>query len=539
VRLNEQLDSICQCDEELKNIGIWKHAAAYVPYLPLRECQIKNYPIMFPNPNINDGEMYIMSSCVHNDIVGLRNRYLRDNPNCFAANTTVINKIVDELADNLRPHYTGKLSLREFLDEKKGKLRRRYEDAARKIYENGFAIERHSDVQAFIKNEIYSEKKPPRMIMGRDPRFNLIYGLFTTALEHAMTHLPEISKGRNFKDRGRQFCDKIFGANIAEVDFSKYESTQRLEILKLVELGLAKRLMDEGDFEVFRQCFIAKMRKRGVTVNGTTFEFWYCRGSGDMDTGLFNTLITWVACRYFEIFNNTGYRNFICDGDDNLMKIPIGHPELVDTFAHFGFEAKLKLVTDYHDAEYCSGKFIQYQPGKFYYVQNVLKLMEQVRVFRKPQFAHCKGTYYHSLGYMYSVLYPNFPLYSRIASFLMRIAPRRRVNTTMLNEINPSHCEAFKESKQLQLEFDQQQLEVEIGMCFDLTQGEISRLSDWYDAKIVTINQDEDKRYNVTSTPAVLLTSFEQDVVEQLMETTTRRHKFSKLFQDRVVQHLI
>lgn len=538
MRLHDKLDSLCQCGEDLKTIGAWKHASTHVPYLPLRECQQNNYPIMFPNPNICDSEMYIMTSCVHNDVVGLRNRYLRDNPNCFTADATVINRIIDELADKLRPHFTGKLSLREFLDEKKGKLRRRYEDAARKVYDNGFNIERHSDVQAFIKNEIYSEKKPPRMIMGRDPRFNLIYGLYTTALEHAMVHLPEVSKGRNFKDRGKQFFDKIFGANIAEVDFSKYESTQRLEILKLVELGLAKRLMCDDEYEVFRQCFIAKMRKRGVTVNGTTFEFWFCRGSGDMDTGLFNTLITWVSCRYFEIVNNTGQFNFICDGDDNLMKIPVGHPELVDTFAHFGFEAKLKLVTDYHDAEYCSGKFVQYQPGKFYYVQNVLKLMEQVRVFRKPQFAHCKGTYYHSLGYMYSVLYPNFPLYSRIASFLMRIAPRRRVNVTMLNEINPSHCDAFKGSKHLDLEIDMQTLEIEIAMCFDLTQGEISRLSDWYDAKIVTISQDEDKRYNVTSAPAVLLTPFEQDVVEQLMETTVRRHVFSRLFQTRVIQHL-
>jgi hypothetical protein len=374
--------------------------------------------------------------------------------------------------------------------------------------------------------------------MGRDPRFNLIYGLYTTPLESAMKHLPEISKGRNFKQRGNQFFEKIYGQNIAEVDFSKYESTQRLEILRLVELGLAKRLMCDADYQIFQQLFTAKMRKRGTTLSGTKFEFWYCRGSGDMDTGLFNTLITWVACRYFEIYNKTGHYNFICDGDDNLMKIPIGHPKLVDTFAHFGFEAKLKVLSDYHDAEYCSGRFVQYQPGKFYYVQDVRKMMEQLRIFRKTQFNHCKGTYYHSLGYMYKVLYPDFPLYSSIASFLMRIAPNKRVQVEMLNEINPSHTEAFKGSKGLEMLINKESLEVEIGMCFGLQQGEIRRLSDWYDAKIVTLRQEEDKRYNVTSAPAELLTKFEQDVVEQLMETSVRRHRFSKLFQQRVVQHL-
>lgn len=512
-------------------------ASTSVPYLEERLCRDHKYEVMFPNPSSQDQELYIMTPCVHNDIVGLRNRYLRDNPNNFTADVDIINMIIDDLAEKLRPHFNGKITLSSFLEDKKGKLRRRYECAAKKVYENGFNLEKHSDIQAFIKNELYSEKKPPRMIMGRDPRFNLIYGLYTTPLESAMKHLPEISKGRNFKERGEQFFEKIFGQNIAEVDFSKYESTQRLEILKLVELGLAKRLMCNDDYQTFRQLFVAKMRKRGTTLSGTKFEFWYCRGSGDMDTGLFNTLITWVACRYFEIINGTGDYNFICDGDDNLMKIPIGHPGLVDTFAHFGFEAKIKILSDYHDAEYCSGKFVQYHPGKFYYVQNIHKMMEQLRIFRKTQFNHCKGTYYHSLGYMYKVLYPNFPLYSNIAGFLMKIAPKRRVQVEMLNEINPSHTDAFRGSKDLELEINQESMEIEIGMCFDLSQGEIRRLSEWYDNNNVTINHDEDKRYNATSTPAVLLTKHEQGVVEQLMQASVCRHKFSKLFQQRVLQH--
>lgn len=492
---------------------------------------------MFANPLGRDEQRYIMSSCQHNDVTGLTNRYLRETLNTFTADVKLIDAILDELATKLRPFYKERLTLAQFLSEKSGKLLCRYETAARKILKSGFHLEKHSEVQAFIKNELYGELKPPRMIMGRDPRFNLIYGQFTSALEHSMVHLPEISKGRNFKDRGDQFFEKIYGANIAEVDFSKYESTQRLEVLKLVELGLARRLMGDHDYQLFRQLFIAKMRKKGVTVNNTKFEFWYCRGSGDMDTGLFNTLLTWVACRYFEIINGTGNFNFICDGDDNLMRIPVGHGQLTDTFAHFGFEAKLKVVTDYHDAEYCSGKFIQYQPGKFYYVQDLRKLMENIRYFRKTQFSHCKGTYYHSLGYMYKVLYPNFPLYTNIANFLMRMSPGKHVSVEILREINPAHADAFKGSKHLELG-GTLPLNVELGMCFNLSSLEISQLSDWYDAQTINLPPDEDKRYNSSKPPADRLSHHETCLVEQLLENATMRHVFSKQFSKRVISQL-
>lgn len=458
-----------------------------------------------------------MRNCHHNDVVGLRNRYLKEASNRFTADVNLINIILDELADKLRPHFTGPCSLREFIQDKKGALRKRYDDAARRVLKNGFDLNKHSKIGAFIKNEIYNEVKPPRMIMGRDPRFNLIYGLFTSQLEHAMVHLPEISKGRNFHARGEQYYEKIHGAWTMECDFSKYEATQRLEVLKIVELGLWKRLATPF-YPVIANLFDCKMRKHGRTLNDVTFEFFACRGSGDMDTGLFNTLLTWVACRYFEIVNETGYCNFICDGDDNLVKIPVlSKPK--NTFAEFGFDAKLILRTDYHDVDYCSGKFIQYQPGKFTYVQNLNKLMANLPVFRKTKFKHCIGTYYYSLGFMYKKIYGNIPVYSQIADFLMSFTKtRKHVSVEMLNEINPAHTESFKNTTDddiINCNIDTTL--VEIAMCFNHPVSELIRLSTWYANSTIVITPDEDKRYNATKNPATLLTPQELDATEQIL----------------------
>lgn len=510
------IDAICQYGAKLLPLADWKYAKTGSEF-STRFCTQQRYEVLYENPSTDKIPTYIMRNCCHNDLVGLRNRYLKETEFTFSADRCLVSTILDELADKLRPYFTGPCTLREFMQDKKGALRKRYNDAATKVMKKGFDLNKHSKIGAFIKNEIYNEVKPPRMIMGRDPRFNLIYGLFTTQLEHAMVNLPEISKGRNFHDRGKQFFQKIYGAWTMECDFSKYEATQRLELLEIVELGLWKRLATPF-YPIIKNLFDCKMRKHGRTLNDITFEFFACRGSGDMDTGLFNTLLTWVACRYFEIKNNTGHCNFICDGDDNLVKVPVGS-DPKNTFSDFGFDAKLILRTDYHDVDYCSGKFIQYHPGRFTYVQNLNKLMANLPVFRKTKFKHCKGTYYYSLGFMYQKIYGNIPVFSAIAKFLMSFTQKHKhVSVEMLNEINPAHTESFKKTTDKDvIDCNIDTTIVELSMCFNHPVSELQRLAHWYNNNTIILHPDEDKRFNCQKSPATLLTPLELDVTEQIL----------------------
>jgi len=533
----QPLDAICQRGTALLPSADWKRSKISIKVCD-KLCTPKQYRVMFDNPSDHGrtAQRFIMLPCIHNDVVGLSNRYLKKTDNDYRANDKIVNSILDELANAMRKSWVGPKNLTDVLECKSSGRIRRYHNAANDVYNNGFNIEKHSKVSAFIKNEVYDECKPPRMIMGRDPRFNLLYAQFTEALEKCMTELPEVSKGKNFVERGKQFMEKIFGAWILEIDCSKFEATQRLALLKRIELGLAKRLMTPSEYQVFKACFIAKMRKDGWTLNNVHFEFWECRGTGDPDTGLFNTLITWVACRYFEIINGTGNTNFICDGDDNLIRIPVG-AKYVNTFSEFGLDAKLQLRHDYHDAEYCSGKFIQVQPGVFHYVQNIHKMMQNLPVFRKTKFDHCKATYYHSLGYMYKVLYPKFPLFENIAGFLIRSAPNEHVSVPMLREINPSHTEAFKHTQE-KIEIDVELVRVEIAMSFNLTFEELKRVCQWYDDNTIVLKPDECKRYNPEKPPANRLTDTQIKVVDQILWSSAQNHKFSKMYQQNIIAFL-
>jgi len=319
-----------------------------------------------------------------------------------------------------------------------------------------------------------------------------------------MVNIKNISKGKNFLERGEQFAECIFGEDILEGDCSKYEGSQRLRLLVHIELTIWK-LIDPGSYGLLTKLFRSKMKKSGKTLNELYFEFWYCRGSGDMDTGLFNTLIMFVACRYFEIVNKTGDHNFICDGDDNQIKIPRNISELKDTFKEFGFDAKLIRRHTYHDASYCSGKFIQYKPGKFLYVQDLNKLMNNIPIFRKLKFNHCKGAYYHSLGYMYHKIYGNLPVFREISKFLMNIAPKEHVHMDILEEINPGHAEAFKNTS-YNLEYDEDLCKVELAMCFTSNITNLENYSTWYKNHQVSLDKAELKRYNPIKTPRDRLT---------------------------------
>jgi len=435
-----------------------------------------------------------MRNCIHNETIGLHNRYLKASSNEVTYDSNIVEGIIDELAAKMKPNYSGPMSLGEFMAGKKGKLGMRYKNAVLDVKKNGFDPIKHSKITAFVKNEIYAEKKPPRMIMGRDPRYNLIYGLFTTALEHAMTQIPEFSKGKNFVERGKQFAKLLFGQWYLEGDFSKYEGTQREELLTMIELGLARRLMNDADYILFEKLFYVKMIKDGHTLNGLKFRFNWCRGSGDMDTGLGNSLICWVACKYFCIINKIPHR-FIVDGDDNTIGIPKGMNTYTETFKLFGLDAKLIIKKDYHDVDYCSGKFIQYKAGEFLYVQNVRKIMQNIRFFRKKTFAHARGDYYYSLGLMYKILYSNFPLYQNIANALMRIGgTRKNFKIEVLDSLNKHYRDHMKGMDAISVDESHiSNIKLEIAMCFGMSVGEINYYSKFYDSLNLSLPKEQNK----------------------------------------------
>jgi hypothetical protein len=462
----------------LEPLAKWKNA--HVKPLNISEfklqkrCKHTSYIKALTLP-VEQEEVLVMRNCHHNDIAALHNRYLKETPK-LTISSRIIAQYCDEFISLVRPYFTGKSSIHNFISGKKGKLRTRYLEALHKIKSDGFDLKKDSGIKMFIKNERYNEVKPPRAIMGRDPKFNIMYSMYTTPLEEAMQHLPQIMKGENFLGRGKKFA-AIMSKIYAEIDYSKFEGSQRAKLLELVEWYILKRLYPEDD--LIRQLFKAKLAKDGTTCNGVKFSFFGTRGSGDMDTGLFNTILNWIACRRFEDYNNTGGKGrFIVDGDDGVIGINNENATFIDTAKSFGFDAKIFKRMDYHDVEFCSSKFIEISHGTYYQVQNVNKLLNNLQYVINTEFYESLPTYFGSLGFMYEKLYKDIPVYYEMAKFLTTCA-NSYINTNMIEKFSYLASEAFK-AKESDFKVDIPLCKAELSLCFKLDHVKINSLTSWF-----------------------------------------------------------
>lgn len=483
------------------------------------DCGSSKYEYIYELPETLFREKFIMNNCAHNEFVGFRNRYLKEMQHDLDYDFDLVEIILDDLCRELQPHFEGKQSVSKFFDSRSGNMKKRYMEAIDNVDQFGFRLFKHNKCSAFVKNELYDEIKPPRMIINRDPRFNLVYSMFTIPLEHAMMKIPQFSKGKNYIERGKQFSDLVHGEWILEGDCSKFESSQRLPLLKQVELGIFKRLLSHEDYNILEHIFWAKMNKCGFSAKGCKFSFYSMRGSGDMDTGLFNSILMYVACRYFEIVNRIHQKQFIVDGDDNLLKIPIGMENYENTFKQFGFDAKLILRRDYHDAEYCSGKFLQINSkGDFMYFQNILKIMNNMAIFRKNKFRHCKAAYYYTLGYMYKQIYGKIPLYNDFAEYLMR-DNKSKFSKSLLEEINPLYLDILVHGEN-KLEIEDSVI-TEMLISFNLNYADVSQIKSFCSGRL-NLTPEESKRYRSSNLKSNINLNKIQHVSDYLDEELRR-----------------
>lgn len=462
----------------------------------------------------------IPRKCLCNEVVSLTNRLAKDTKFLDehgelgmeqSPHDTMFRDIINEMSAKLLLHYHPE-DLKTRLNKNKGKLRSRYENAAMEVYEDGFHAVRDSAIGMFIKVEDYkslacilnnvglpTEAKDPRMIAGRNPKFNLGYGRFTTALEHAMVAaFPQIMKGRNALQRGQAFQKLVLSTSghYLKTDFSRFDSTQHIHLLRTFELGIMRGILPYEEFELFKQYWILKMIKRGTYSHGLKFKLFGCRGSGDMDTGLFNTLINYATAVFFLRSNGFDETKFIVDGDDGVIWVPTKN--YVPTWHLFGLDITAEVVSDYHDVTFCSSHFMQInRSGQFMQVTNFLSVCQKIDVLKNKQFAHCAGEYFYSLGYMYSKMYPDFPGYSQLARYLMTLTNRKQYfEPDMIRANNPHHLDYMLDTNTT-LDVDYEFLLSEYYLCYDIGSSELAYLIQHLSTANTKLPPCHDKRYRV------------------------------------------
>jgi hypothetical protein len=264
------------------------------------------------------------------------------------------------------------------------------------------------------------------------------------------------------------------------------------------------------------------MIKEGVTRYGIRFLFYALRCSGEFDTWLCNTIVSWLANRYLELVNGLPAYNFRVTGDDNFGAKPRGM-DIINTYPQFGFECDFQLVNDVHELEFCSAKFVEYYPGKWMLCPDPFKIMRNIGYIKNADFEHCIGHYYYTVGYMYTIMFPNLPFFHNFGRFLMGITrnPKvKHVNMNFLRYHNPMVVDAFRVGgKEVTVSTDLFYIGIE--MAYGLQRSHIELLDEFYANAEIDIT-GHDKKFNRKGSPAPLFSDAQLDEVQGLIEATLR-----------------
>lgn len=411
---------------------------------------------------------------------------------------------------------------KNFIKNKTGAVRRRYLRAKQDIERYGFDIEKDSDIQAFVKLERYfDETKSPRMIMGRNPKFNILYAQFIEPIERAFFQLPEVANGKDHHAMGEQFSEMASRCRtFIENDMSKYESSQRFETLQweyLYYFIIISRICPQL-IPLLRRAYAACLKSKVKTNLGIMLAFIMCRVSGDLTTSLGNGIVNLITSIFNQVMNtcHPNYcgldlctspgcrvRDIIVKGDDSVLGANAGQ-KFHNYYQYFGLDAKINFREDATSVEFCSGGFVESAPGRYIYVQKLQKLLESLTTCINEQAVEhgWVAQYYYSLGYMYKVVYRGVPVYEDIADFLLRTSRGKSmtVNLDLVAALGMNYNlnDAFR-ADHAHVEIDKSMAYLGVSLLNQMDYGELQTIRDFLGNHHLELPPSMQKRCRVRS----------------------------------------
>lgn len=243
-----------------------------------------------------------------------------------------------------------------------GAKRKIYEQAAARLAVGGYNSNM-ARISMFIKPDKYPEEeidtKAPRAIQYRTPEYNLLLGKYLKPYEHALYSLLGhcIMKGKNQKQRAEAFLDCIMAVRdpvVVVLDHSRFDAHVSTEMLK-VEHACYKRAYRSRELAALLR---EQIHNRGRTKHGIYYRVEGTRMSGDLNTGLGNSLLNYgfisVVLARLKIKGR-----FILDGDDAVLVVPRTEACKITgaEFARFGMVAKME-VREWWEVEFCQCRLV-------------------------------------------------------------------------------------------------------------------------------------------------------------------------------------
>lgn len=214
--------------------------------------------------------------------------------------------------------------------------RRRYLDAKDSLdkFELGWKDAR---VAMFVKADkldgMGEAERKPRAIQGRSPRFNLEIARYMKPIEHKLmgwkgprrgvVRSRVFAKGLNNRQRAQLIIDKAAGFSRPQVfcvDASAWDASVTQGHLRLCHSLYLSAMPYSG----FRKLLKQQLINKGKSGSGHEYEIKGNRMSGDVDTGIGNSILNVLVFTTAMRLLGVKKWDFLCDGDDALVFVEGG-----------------------------------------------------------------------------------------------------------------------------------------------------------------------------------------------------------------------
>jgi len=362
-----------------------------------------------------------------------------------------LDSVVSRLADPLRG--AVRMTMESFIDQCPDRNRKRYQQAKAEYIREGIS-NTDARVGTFVKYEkIDFGSKPdpaPRVIQPRSFKYNLRLGTFTRVVEKdlytGLDHLLEVElsgeksviKGMSVLEAGSCLRDKweAFGPHAVgvEIDASRFDQHISRDALKW-EHSIYRRIFADDPELVW--LLSRQLRNDGRLYCGDTRVSYTtdgCRMSGDMNTGLGNTLI--MCCLLYLYCKEHGLvAKLANNGDDAVLFLDGRHlnklKNLPAWFLTFGFTLKVERPkTVFEELEFCQCHPVQTEVG--------WKMVRDLRALSKDLLCLGCKTEKEALQWMRDVgscglsIYSDVPIFSAFYKAFQQNGLERRGRQTRL-----------------------------------------------------------------------------------------------------------
>jgi len=314
-----------------------------------------------------EGCIVTHSDCVCNEMRALHHRHQKDAPVPSAEGVCRLRRTINRLfTEGVEERVIPKPRER-VLDHYNGRQLAEFTRALRSLRERP-VVARDAEVKMFLKDDKYVPEyariKAPRCIQYRDKRYCLELARYLQLIEGRVYGACDafghrlIAKGRNHHQRGADILAK--SGEFADpyyllLDASNFDAHVSGELLKL-EHGVYKSLTKKSARQRLRWLLKLQLVNRGRTKNGTTYTTPGTRMSGDMNTGLGNSIL--MAGMLETFLEDSGVRGAVyVDGDDSVVVIDrIDVCKLLpvkEYFLSFGMEMKFEATSELSKVDFC------------------------------------------------------------------------------------------------------------------------------------------------------------------------------------------